>query len=646
MDMVRLWWLAGLILLGRASSWDIALEVTTQIDGAYGGEPFFTQPIVTVNNLKGELQPSYEGRVTAQLVAANGRHESLRKEDEVGIISQDVSDGRAAFSGLSVDRAGEGYQLEFILYDEHDLVMGSAASNSFSVEVGKPFALEITSQPENAYGGDVFGNQPVIAIKDRGRNAVTNVNEGAVTVSMLPRADGAILRCIDEDCFTAAIIDGAASFRGLYINEAATHYSLEFTVDLPLDGLTEVVSNTFSVGIGSASSIVLTQDASDGSVFGGKAFTPQPRAEVLDKGGNIVETDSSSAVQISFYSNPSNGALSPLEATMGYLEQGIVQFRGLSIDKAGEGYRLSYRFFRYDSESEQLVSTDVVTLGSPFNVKVGPPQRLSILQATSDGSAGNQPFPVQPKIALADAGGNVVVSDSAAIATAELTPSISYSSHIIVDTSNDAVPGVSRVSFGPTVLLDERNLYGPGDIVEILITFTQEIALFPDVDPSVLPSLTLNIMRSGSAGEVVARLSEAPKAGLFSDTLMFKYLVNVGDSQTALDYLTFDAFQRNDYSVKDAFGRNADLSLPAPGSGTSLSNSKTIGVSDIRPEITSIVADLPGGSHSFGAGTVLDLIVSFDREVRSCRNDVHNLVNKLTCIVCLGSSDRTAKGST
>jgi hypothetical protein len=56
------------------------------------------------------------------------------------------------------------------------------------------------------------------------------------------------------------------------------------------------------------------------------------------------------------------------------------------------------------------------------------------------------------------------------------------SPHVTVDTSNDAVPGVSRVSFGPTVLSDEQNVYGPGDMVEILVTFTQEIALFPDAD--------------------------------------------------------------------------------------------------------------------------------------------------------------------
>ena len=91
------------------------------------------------------------------------------------------------------------------------------------------------------------------------------------------------------------------------------------------------------MGIGSAAHIVLVQDASCSSIFGGKAFKSQPWVEVHDMGINVVKTDSSSAMRVSlFYSNPSDGVICPMNATPGYLKDGVVQFRGLSIDKQAE----------------------------------------------------------------------------------------------------------------------------------------------------------------------------------------------------------------------------------------------------------------------------------------------------------------------
>ena len=355
-----------LLLLGHVFGWDLALEITTQAGGAYGGEPFQTQPILAIKNLQGELQTAYEGRVTVQLLANNANHATLRKEgdDTISIISRDVINGIVAFSGLSVDKASDGYQLQFTLHDEYDLVMDKVTGEQFAVEVGNRFALEITSQPESAYGGSVFGNQPALAIIDRGGNIVTDVNEGTVNVSLLKGNDRATLQCISDEEFVVPIIDGLVNFAGLYINEADAEYTLKFATELSIDGSREVVSDTFSVGIGSAAHIVLVQDASSSSVFGGKAFTSQPRVEVHDMGGNVVKADSASAIRVSFYSNPSGGVISPIHATTGYLKDGVVQFRGLSIDKAGKDYRLKYSFLMY--EGDELISTAISTLGKLF----------------------------------------------------------------------------------------------------------------------------------------------------------------------------------------------------------------------------------------------------------------------------------------
>jgi hypothetical protein len=90
-------------------------------------------------------------------------------------------------------------------------------------------------------------------------------------------------------------------------------------------------------------------------------------------------------------------------------------------------------------------------------------------------------------------------------------------------------------------------------------------------------------------------------------------VVQEGHSQPELDYLSHDSLLSQDYSIKDAFGRNANLILPALGTGKSLSSSKAIGISDSRPTIDSISVDVPSGEY--GAGQVINVSVSFDREV-------------------------------
>lgn len=169
--------------------WNIALDVTTQAGGAFGGSPFIVQPIVTVNDKRGELRRNFEGRATVQIGSfSNGRSVRVWKEGEPitnaaaesTFVSENVVDGQAIFKGLGIDAAGQGYTLQFTLYDEYDLVMGTVLGEEFDVVVGDAYRLELTTQPESAYGGSAFGSQPIAAIHDRGGNIVADVNEGMV----------------------------------------------------------------------------------------------------------------------------------------------------------------------------------------------------------------------------------------------------------------------------------------------------------------------------------------------------------------------------------------------------------------------------------------------------------------------------------
>jgi hypothetical protein len=115
-------------------------------------------------------------------------------------------------------------------------------------------------------------------------------------------------------------------------------------------------------------------------------------------------------------------------------------------------------FSVFTIESEYLLQfskPSITATGSFFNVEIGPPHQLSFLRYSSGGWAGNQPFPIQPKLALLDAGGNIVIGDSSSIITAHMTPSIA--SHLIdgglhMDYPNDA----GSLGSDPDIKIDSR----------------------------------------------------------------------------------------------------------------------------------------------------------------------------------------------
>jgi len=80
--------------------------------------------------------------------------------------------------------------------------------------------------------------------------------------------------------------------------------------------------------------------------------------------------------------------------------------------------------------------------------------------------------------------------------TAHVTPSMAHNSMVIIDTSNDAIPSVTEVRFAPSIKDDERAIYGPGDVIQIHVIFSQEVTIFQINEDGVLPTLILNINRA------------------------------------------------------------------------------------------------------------------------------------------------------
>ena len=212
-----------------------------------------------------------------------------------------------------------------------------------------------------------------------------------------------------------------------------------------------------------------------------------------------------------------------------------------------------------------------------------------------------------------DAGGNIVLGDSTSMVTAHVTPSLARSARVIVDTSQDDVPRVTQVAFAQNIKDDTRIAYGPGDSIRIDVSFSQRVRLFKTHDGGTLPRMLLNVVDSGSSNAPYGELVPVQE-GLLLRTLSFEYMVRAGHLQSQLDYLSsVPSLLSENYVIEDAFGRSADLALPPAVSGASLLGSKTVAISDDRPVVQGVVADLPAGEY--GAEEEINFTVILDRPV-------------------------------
>jgi hypothetical protein len=80
-------------------------------------------------------------------------------------------------------------------------------------------------------------------------------------------------------------------------------------------------------------------------------------------------------------------------------------------------------------------------------------------------------------------------------------------------------------------------------------------------------------------------------SGSGSDTLLFRYTVQPGDESSDLDYTGTTALALNGGTIEDAFGNNAVLTLPEPGSSGSLGANKSMVVDAAPPAPPATVYD-------------------------------------------------------
>ncbi|MBE9099294.1 hypothetical protein [Vacuolonema iberomarrocanum] len=145
-------------------------------------------------------------------------------------------------------------------------------------------------------------------------------------------------------------------------------------------------------------------------------------------------------------------------------------------------------------------------------------------------------------------------------------------------------------------------IYDVGDEILIDVTFDDVVTV------AGVPTLALE---TGEDDAIATYVS-----GDGTDTLTFTYTVRAGDETVDLDYLGTDALALGaGATIQDAFGNNADLTLPEPGAANSLGANRDIRVDTVAPELQSITRQTPEGQRTNANSLVF--LVSFSEDVEN-----------------------------
>ena len=160
--------------------------------------------------------------------------------------------------------------------------------------------------------------------------------------------------------------------------------------------------------------------------------------------------------------------------------------------------------------------------------------------------------------------------------------------------SNAVAPVVNQVNS-----FTANGTYSVGSDIIISVAFSENVTV------TGTPQLTLE-----TGG--IDRTINYNGTGSGSNTLLFTYTVQSGDTSTDLDYLATNSLTAGT-SILDAGGKSAILTLPAPGAVNSLGAIKAIVIDGLAPTVTSISSSTTNGSYK--AGDNIAITVSFSESV-------------------------------
>ncbi|NMO14351.1 hypothetical protein HPC49_02580 [Pyxidicoccus fallax] len=354
------------------------LAFTVQPSQAVTGAALDPAVQVTVQDADGKTVAGAQVTVTLAL-EANPTGATLS-----GAAPVRTAQGVATFSGLTLDKAGEGYTLVARADG-----LESATSQPFGIIPSSARALAFTPEPGELEAGGTFASGVRVTVTDAAGRPV----QGHVPVSLALGANpaGGTL----TGTLTVDTIDGVALFTELSIDKAGEGYTLVATTP----GVAPITSAAFRVKPGPAKSLVFVTGPSSAAVDA--HISPAVQVRLVDAYGNTA-TGSTDAVTVSLAGSLVGTLRGTLTATP---VDGVVTFADLSVDMVG--------IFELGATSPALEGVTSAT----FDIVPGPAARLAFRGHPSRVSAGDNVAPGVEVTAL-DARGNIATSFTGVVTVA------------------------------------------------------------------------------------------------------------------------------------------------------------------------------------------------------------------------------------
>jgi hypothetical protein len=308
----------------------------------------------------GNVDTSFSGNVSVAL-SNNPTGAALG-----GLLTTLAVSGTASFN-LTISKPGSGYTLQ-----ASSTGLSSGTSPAFAVTNDQ--LVVTTPPPASIAAGSAFG---LVVKAENGSGAVDSSFTGSVAVALDSQggSSGTL-----SGTLTVQATGGVATFSGLKIDEVGSD-------DLIVSSTGVAGATTASFAVTATRLVVTAQPP--GLVTAGAGFSLEVSAE--DALGN-VDTNFGGSVTLALAGNPAGGKLGGTLTI--HAVNGVADFAGLTIDRAGNGYSLqatssglsAATTAAFDVAAAGVPTQLVVTIQPPASIAAG--SNFTVVVAAED-SAGN-----------------------------------------------------------------------------------------------------------------------------------------------------------------------------------------------------------------------------------------------------------------
>mmetsp|Transcript_5343 Transcript_5343/g.9475 ORF Transcript_5343/g.9475 Transcript_5343/m.9475 type:complete len:3258 (-) Transcript_5343:1649-11422(-) len=347
------------------------LQILMEVGTATGGEAFLPQPVVGIVDRGGNtIQAIEEGTLTVAICLPEdgfGCDEhpggQLLTTSLSSAYTVDIVEGKGVFSGIAIDKMGYPYQLIFTTTFS-GIAVKKIVTNRFTVGAGRAVRVLVESAIAGARGGIPFSTQPKISVRDAGGNIVTEnalvAPFSELQVYLVNNPTGALLYSEDAPLLSIPIVNGTANATDLAINKIGQGYQVRYTAIMrKVSGEEYSVfydSTPFDVSLGDPDALTV-QRPIGGAFSGGLPFYEQPIIQLVDRGGNVYDQESSKVVTAELLVSPTGFDLTGLKTSTFF--RGIARFRSLKLVQVGENYVIRFSTTINDKTLSVDLSFDV-----------------------------------------------------------------------------------------------------------------------------------------------------------------------------------------------------------------------------------------------------------------------------------------------